>query len=160
YRSQLDDAAQQALTKNVAQLSEREKMQLLYDVAAASRAGAADFTRAAELASVLGRAKERPVVAATLAVADFWHDKIPDELRPKYAAWVRSMYGARAKALGWKPRPKESFDDADLRPKLLETVGDQGEDAPTRAEAKKLALAWLKDHRAATPELSFVALHL
>jgi alanyl aminopeptidase len=68
---------------------------------------------------------------------------VPDEMRPNYARWVRKLFGARARALGFHPKPGESDDDRLLRPVLLSLVADDGEDAALQREAADLAKKWL-----------------
>ena len=162
YRSALDDAAFARLSKNVARLTVAERMQLLYDASAAARAGALDYARALELVPVLAADRDRHVVVAALHAVDFLRDGnfFPDELRPRFAKFVRDVFGTRARALGFAERKTDDDDTRILRPALLYLVGDQGEDPELRDAGKRVALRWLEDHSSTSPELASVALHL
>jgi len=54
----------------------------------------------------------------------------------------------------------KSEDARILRPSLLRLVGDEGGDLTLRSDAQKLALEWLADHKATSPELASAALYL
>jgi hypothetical protein len=68
------------------------------------------------------------------------------------------VYGGRARDLGWKTKAGENEDVRFLRPALLNVLANQGEDSELIAQAKKLALAWLDDHKAVDPDMVRVVL--
>jgi alanyl aminopeptidase len=78
---------------------------------------------------------------------------VPPDLLPRYRQYLSDLYGARARDLGWKAKPGESEDARLLRPALLSVIAHQAEDAEAIAQAKKLALAWLDDHKAVDPDM-------
>src|SRR6266481_3403908 len=162
YRTALDDAQTEKLTRSVAQLSAPERMAFFSDVAAAARAGAADLPRVFELAVALAGDKDRHVVETILpAIASVEeHGFLPEDALPKYAAYVRQTFGGRARSLGFTEKKGEPEDARILRPKLLELVGNQGQDPQLRSEARKVADRWLADHKSTSPELASVALFL
>jgi alanyl aminopeptidase len=73
---------------------------------------------------------------------------IPDAERPRFAAFVAKTFGARARAIGWKPKAKEDEQVRLIRPALLLMVADRGEDRALAAEAEALARRWLDDPKA------------
>ena len=160
YRSALDDAALAKLIKNLGKLTGPEKMRTYFDVDASAHAGLSDYGRAFELMGKLAGDKERHVVAALVPELMVAREMVTPELAPRYAAFVRKTFGARARALGFAEKKHESIDATILRPQLLRVVGDEGGDTAVRAEAQKLALRWLSDHAVASPELASVALRL
>ena len=85
-------------------------------------------------------------------------EMVPDRLRPHYARFVRRLYGARARELGWRSRPGEPADLKELRPQLLALVAGEGQDPALIEEARALTWRWLDDHAAIEPELVGVAL--
>src|SRR5207253_4195460 len=85
---------------------------------------------------------------------------ITDEQLPRYQAFVRDAFGKRAHTLGFAEKKTEADDVRILRPLLLKLVGDVGGDARLRADGQQLALRWLTDHKAASPELATAALVL
>ena len=85
---------------------------------------------------------------------------IPEALRPKYASFVRRTFGAKARALGLQPRPGEDEDTRLLRPSVIRVVALRGEEPSLQAGARELALKWLEDRRAVSPEMVQVVLQL
>ena len=69
------------------------------------------------------------------------------------AAQWQALFGARARALGWQARAGDGDDERLLRAALLPWVAELGEDAALRADARRLAEAWLADPAAAAPAL-------
>jgi hypothetical protein len=89
-------------------------------------------------------ARDRHVVLAALDLAQFAGDTLFAEAdRAKYSAFLREVFGPRARALGFSPKPNERDDDQLLRRSLLRAVAP--EDPALAAEARRLALAWLRD---------------
>ncbi|TMA26000.1 MAG: M1 family peptidase [Deltaproteobacteria bacterium] len=162
YRTALDESSLLSLGKNLAKLSVPEKMMLFQDALAAARLGTVELGRVLELVPAMAQDKDRHVVQTAASVLEFLRDEgfVPDELRPRFAAFVRENFAKRAASLGFKARKGEDEDAAFLRPTLLALVGDVGEDPGIRAEAKQAALRWLDDHSSLTPELAATALHL
>jgi alanyl aminopeptidase len=72
---------------------------------------------------------------------------VPAALRPNLARFVEKALGARAREIGWKAKAGEDEQIRLLRPLLLSTVADKGENAALRAEAQQLASRWLDDPR-------------
>ncbi len=162
YRSALDDEQILRLTQSVGTLTVPEKMVFFSDVVAAAQAGAVAYPRAFDLALALRGDKDRHVIGILISAVD-GADKagfVADEVRPRYAAYVRDLFGKSARALGFAERPGESDDARILRPSVLQAAGDEGEDAQIRAQARKVADRWLANHRATSPELASAALYL
>jgi alanyl aminopeptidase len=161
YRSALDDAALTKLMKNLGKLNPSEKMRAFYDVDASAHAGLSEYARTFELLGKLANDRERHVVAALLAPVSFAREQlVTDDLAPKYAAFVRATFGARAHSLGFVEKKNEPIEARILRPQLLKIVGDEGGDSALRIEAQKLALRWFGNHAVASPELAATALWL
>ena len=79
---------------------------------------------------------------------------LPPELMPALAHYVESVFGARARALGWTPRKGETAEDMELRTALLPLVAVEGNDKALQAEARRLALRWLDDRSSVHPDLA------
>lgn len=162
YRTLLDDAALALAAKNLARLTSPERMMHFYDVAAAARAGVADEGRALELVLALAADPDHHVLEALFpALAEVREDGLVSaELMPRYQAFVRAAFEKRAHELGFEEKKGEPESARLLRPQLLAMVGDQGGDQGLRVQGQKLALRWLSDHQAASPELAEAALFL
>jgi alanyl aminopeptidase len=77
---------------------------------------------------------------------------VPDALRPRYAKWIRKLFGDHARKLGLLA--KKGDDDATklTRTTVIDLVADEGEDAALAKEAGKLAGKWLDDRKAIPDE--------
>jgi cytosol alanyl aminopeptidase len=80
-------------------------------------------------------------------------DLVPEDLRPKYRRFLLANFQARARQLGWTPRPGESDDVRLLRPRLLRAVSTVGGDEELGKQATELADRWLKDHSTISPDV-------
>ena len=60
----------------------------------------------------------------------------------RYAAWIRSHFGSRARALGWVPKSGETPDTAALRQIALPFVAIRGRDVALAHEARVLIDRW------------------
>ena len=79
---------------------------------------------------------------------------------PAQAALWQQAFGARARQLGWQPRPGEPLDDRLLRPALLPAVAVLGEDDALRGQALALARTWLADRNSLDADLRLSAQHV
>ncbi len=80
-------------------------------------------------------------------------DLVPEDLKTQYAQLIRSLYDAKARELGWKPKPGESEEVRRLRLEILPLVATRGGDAELQAEAARLTREWLKDHHSLDPDM-------
>jgi alanyl aminopeptidase len=97
---------------------------------------------------------ERDVVVRALTLALLPNaDLVPEDLRPKYQRFLQANFQARARQLGWTPRPGESDNVRLLRPRLLRAVSTVGGDEELGKQATELADAWLKDHSTISPDV-------
>ena len=162
YRLVLDDKAVQALASHAAMLTVPERLGFVFDVLAMARAGKAQFAQLLAILPAFASDKDRHVVQATLQIVNLLDEQrlVPDGLRPRYAKFVRDLYGKRAHALGFAPKKGEDDEARLLRPALLQTVGDRGEDPALLLEASRLANAWLADRSAVSAELVGTVLDL
>jgi cytosol alanyl aminopeptidase len=78
---------------------------------------------------------------------------IPAAERPRFAHFVEKTFGARARAIGWKPSPKDDEQVRLIRPALLSLVADRGEDRALATEAEALGRRWLDDPSAVEDDL-------
>jgi alanyl aminopeptidase len=138
-----------------------ERLSVLGDVAALVNNGSLPAGQALELVPALAHDFNRHIVGVTAGMIGGLSDHyVPDDLRPNYRRFVERTYGARARALGWKPRPGEEDDTRLVRSQLVWLVGNDGEDSALRAEARALAHRWIADRKAVEPELIGSALTL
>lgn len=144
YRVRLADGLLARAVSATGGLTTRERIGLVLDLAALADAGVIDLGRALAPLPALAREPSRTVVEASFVLAGLVDpEHTPDALRPARAAWLRELYGARARKLGLLPRPGEPDDDRLLRPELVGLVADDGEDPALVADALRLARRWI-----------------
>jgi alanyl aminopeptidase len=137
-----------------------EQEGLLRDASALARSGDLPVAELlAALPSFVGSAS-RDIVESAIQIVNGLRDMVGESQQARYAAYVQALFGARTRELGFAIKPTEDPELALLRPRLLDLVGDNGEDRALRTEAKELALRWLADRSAVPFELSGVALSL
>ena len=149
-----------ALLKDDAQvLTLPEKVALVGNLSSLTSNGKLPLGRALAVAPSLARDPDRQVVTKTMEITTSLQDNlVPDDLLPRYRQYLVDVYGGRARELGWKTKEGESEDARLLRPALLRVLANQGQDSELIAQAKKLALAWLDDHKAVDPDMVGVVL--
>jgi alanyl aminopeptidase len=149
-----------ALLKDDAQvLTLPEKVALVGNLSSLTRSGKIPLGRALALAPSLAQDPARQVVTKTMEITTGLQDNlVSKDLLPRYRQYLLDVYGGRARNLGWKTKAGESEDARFLRPALLRVLANQGQDSELIAQAKKLALAWLDDHKAVDPDMVGVVL--
>jgi alanyl aminopeptidase len=131
-----------------------ERVSLIGDIQALSGSGKIPLGTALALATGLARDPERQVVNKTLQITTGLQDNLVESsLLPRYRQYLSDIYEPRLRALGWKPKSDDSDDNRLLRPQLAPVLANQAEDPEAIAEARKLALAWLDDHKAVSPDM-------
>ena len=136
------------------QLTLAERLSVIRDLGALVASG--DLP----VAEALGRVPQMledghpEVLQAALGLALLREQLVPEALRPSYARFLRKTFGARARAVGWRPRAGEDDHLRLLRPYLVPMVADRGEDEALIAEAQSLALRWLDDPGAVSPDVA------
>jgi alanyl aminopeptidase len=133
------------------QMTPVERVDLIGAAQLMVRAGRLSAAQSLRLAEVFHADAERDVVQRSLGVAiSPAQNLVPENLRPNYERFVRKNFQAKARELGWMPKPGESEDVRLLRGGLVEAVATWGGDQALAEEARKLSLQWL-DKRDAVP---------
>jgi alanyl aminopeptidase len=156
YRVDYKDKLLSALTSGDVEkrLSAEERVDLMGNAAALSNAGKLSAADALQLVETFHSDPERYVVESALdiALSPQLHLVEPRQL-PNYQRFLQKNFQARARELGWIPRPDEDDNIRLLRPKLLRAVATQGADEALAKEARELADKWLNDQNALDPNL-------
>ncbi len=149
------------LLKDNGHLTVAERVGILGDVIALVNSG--DLQPAAAL-SLVSRYRDDPnreIVASVVNIAGLVRGPgVASDLRPNGQRFIEKMFGDRARKLGWKSQPGESYDTRLLRQELVGFVAGAGEDKILSAEAGRLARAWLKDRSAIDSDLVSTVLHV
>ena len=100
------------------------------------------------------------VAGKTLGIVGALDDHlVPETLKPKYRRYMSDLYKERAQQLGWSNKAGEDDDSRLLRPTLVDAVANRAEDREMIEEGRKLALAWLDDHKAVDRDMVAVVLN-
>ncbi|MBM7112790.1 M1 family metallopeptidase [Archangium primigenium] len=141
-------------------LSLPERLTFLADVQAGVARGDLRLADTWGLVPATARDADRLVVQRGSYLAGLSLQALPEDVRPLYRAWMRDLYGARARELGWLPRPGESDDTQAFRGELLDRAAFVGEEPTLVREAQTLARAWLADRSRVAAETGPRALQL
>lgn len=85
---------------------------------------------------------DRYSVDSATEFADSFDDVVPDDLHPKYEAWIRATFGAGATSVGLLPRASDDLDAESVRKSLVYTVGWIGQDPDFVKQAVAQAASW------------------
>jgi alanyl aminopeptidase len=148
------------LAQHVDRLTVPEQRALLDDLGRLMAGGRTPARRALGLITALARSDDPIIAAGAAANAALDHTfTVSDADRPAYQRFLVETFGARARALGWQPRPGENEDTRKLRTRLLGLVADVGQDPELVREGRRLAEAWIAgDHKAIHPDVVPTAL--
>jgi alanyl aminopeptidase len=142
-----------ALLKDEKTLTLPERVSLIGDIAALTQ-GYMPLGEAMALVPQFAHHPDRSVVMKTLWIVGNLDDHpVPENLKPEYRRYMSDQYKKRARELGWKAIPGEDDNNRLLRPTLFGVVANHVEDVEFIEQAKKLALAWLEDHKAVDPDM-------
>jgi alanyl aminopeptidase len=141
-----------------APLSARERAAVLDDAVALADAGRLSYAVLIAALPSLARERSFAVLRRAVHLARALQDLVPPEGRDAYASMVRALFGARARALGWKPRSGEPGGARLLRPDLMSLVAIQGGDKALAADAERAARAWLRDPSTLPPDAQVAVL--
>jgi len=131
------------------QLALAERIGVLDDVNALVGRGKMLYGEVLQLVPALSKDPHREIVTSTTRiVGGLKSHLIPESLRPSYAQFIRRVFGARARKLGWRSKPGEDEDTRLIRAAVVGLVADAGEDRVLQAEARRLARRWLRDRSA------------
>ena len=121
---------------------------------ALSKAGKLSAAEALALVETFHNDPERYVLqtAMNLALGPREH-LVPESLMPNYRRFLLKNFDARARELGWSPKPGESEDTRLLRGSLVRPIATWGGDAELAAGAKALTEKWFDDRKAVDPNM-------
>ncbi len=154
YRAQLEPALLTKLLSRARKvLTIRERVGLVGDINALVASGTVEKGLALSLVADLAKDPSRHIVDMSLGIVGSIDEMVGDKLRPNYERFIKKLYLARAKQLGWAKKPGEGPDATELRPELLSLVAGDGNDRALVAEATKLAGKWLDDRSAIDPTM-------
>jgi alanyl aminopeptidase len=135
-------------------LNAPERVDLIGDESALARGGIVPMGDALSLVGTFHADPEHDVVAEALNLAlQPRLNLVPQNLEPNYQRFLRKNFDARARELGWTPKPGEPEDARLLRPSLVEPVAIYAGDRELAKQACTLADEWFKDSSAVDPNM-------
>ena len=139
-------ALRNLLTEGGQRLTPAETIKLLGDMQALMESGAVPAQEALTIAKTFANSPQRQVVQRTMQlISSLETMRVAEgELRPRYAKLVSTLYGERARTLGWSTKEGEEAETRLLRASLVPFVATAGEDQALVAEAQRLAEKWLE----------------
>ena len=154
YVSEYSPALLEKLAATSSSLPIAEQIALLGDTGFLFSSGELSPAAALGVLPRFATSTSRLVVDSALDLAYSVEDNlVADAVRPNYQRFIAGLLGERAKKLGFTKRPGESMDDTLLRPRVQRGMGNIAADPATRAEARRLAEAWLQDATAIDQEM-------
>ncbi len=156
YRVDYQGGLLTSLTKgNVDQrLNAPERVDFMGNAESLANAGKVPIGDALGLVETFHDDPERQVVqsALSLALVPRTH-LVPDDLLPNYQRFLQKSFAARARELGWEPKPGEPDNIRLLRPSLLRSVATYAGDEPLAKQAQELTDKWFSDPKIIDPNM-------
>jgi len=131
-----------------------ERADLLGNAQALSGADKLPAAEVLSLAETFHNDPERYVLQTALSLAlEPRAYLVPDNLLPNFRRFLLKNFQARARELGWTPKPGDSDDTRLLRAQIVRPVATAGRDMELAGQAKELADKWFADHSAVDPNM-------
>lgn len=147
--------------KGEAPVSLEERAALVRDVGLLVSNGAVPLGKALELVPGAVASGDKTTLQSVQSIfRNVRSSDLPEPLFEKLQRFARKTFTPRARALGFSPKADESPDTVEMREMLLHAAGLFGADPELLRTAKGLALKWLDDRKALSPDVAPVALAL
>ena len=135
--------------KKVAEIAEQqlnapERIALVEDTWALTRAGKTSVEDFLDLAQRLRAEKNRHVITSLATHLDYIGDSLLANGDQRYNTLLRSQFGPLAKTLGWETRANDTDEQKALRAELLATLGSAG-DPDAIAAARKIVEQYIQN---------------
>ena len=140
-----------------AQLSWPERRALYTDVTEAAEQGRLPLTLALSFVPKLLAGGDRFTIGDAVGLPYGLGRFVPDELRPKYEAWLRATFGAGAAKAGLLPKDGDDLDVEGTRGSLVAAVASAGREPVLVGDAVKLAATWRDLSQAVRGEILGIA---
>jgi alanyl aminopeptidase len=124
------------------QLSWTERRAVFHDVRDAAGVGKLPLQLALSMVPKLLAGGDRFTVGPAINLTTGLGRMVPDELRPRYEAWLRQTFGPGATRAGLLPRDSDTLDVEFTRDDLISAAAWRGRDPKLVAEAAKLGDRW------------------
>ena len=146
------DLLRRLLEIGAPKISSAERINVAQSLTAAVRSGDLPLDDALALQPILLRDPERRVVTLSTEFIGGLRELVPDSLKPEYGAYLRNTIGPLVTNASWESLAGESEDQRLQRLALLNLLARDGQSDRLVSNAKRLALAWIDDRAALSPD--------
>jgi alanyl aminopeptidase len=154
YQVQYDQESVGKLLDHSRELTLAEEVGVLGDLQTLATTGRMPWDQILGVVPKLKNDTRPEITRAGLQLARIPEPYLDSNLMPNYASYVEDTFGERARQFGWINKAGDTPDQRLLRPELVGFVARWGRDPQLIAEAKRLANAWLENHKAVTPDVA------
>ncbi|MGA7411352.1 MAG: M1 family metallopeptidase, partial [Bryobacteraceae bacterium] len=145
--------AESLIDRGLNELSAAERAALVRNTQLLFSSGLGHPEQNLAFASDFSRSSDPGLVRQSAQLVASVNQFVPSHLRARYAKWIRELFGAKARELGWAPKLGETQEVLLLRMTIVPLVATYGDDTNLRDEAMKLAHQWLKDKSGLDPDM-------
>ena len=137
--------ADHLIHKGLIDLKPTERAAVLRNIQLMFSSGLGNLRQDLEFADAFSRSPDPGLVRQSADMVASVNNFVREDLHAQYAAWIRSLYQARARELGWQPKPDESLEIRLLRIEVVPLVATRGGDPELQTQALQLAHDWLQN---------------
>ncbi len=161
YRYAMDDVSVQRLAGVVRELDAGERLMLIDNQWALTRAGQAHLGQLFELLDGL-RGEEDRAVLDQISGPISWLSThaVPDEQRPVFQAFVRKFFSPVFEQLGWDPKPGENSEDREKRATAIAVLGRIAGVPAVQDEARRRVETYLGGGAPLDPDVASAAVRV
>ena len=153
YRVAYDPESLNKLTASVGKMSPQEKISLLDNQWALTRADRDSVGDFLALIEGMKNSRERAVLERIDDRLEYVHDNLLTAAdRPRFEAWVQQLLRPALTEFGWKPAPGDDAERRTARARVIKALGFAGEDPDVIAKSRDLVLAALNGKATLEPE--------
>ena len=127
-------------------LSAEEQVSLASDFSALAERGEVPVGEVLDRAAAMARQTDSAVAITGWEMLEVWlrKDRLSRESQSRRTELFSTLGSAKARSIGWTPKPKESLDVREARRVIVPIVARGGDDTVLRGEATGLARTWLQ----------------
>jgi aminopeptidase N/puromycin-sensitive aminopeptidase len=154
YRVSYDPESLNKLTASVGKMSPQEKVSLLDNQWALTRADRNTVGDYLALLEGMKNSRERAVLERIDDRLEYIHDNLLTEAdRPHFEAWVQQLLRPALTEFGWKSSPSDDAERRTARARVIKALGFAGNDPDVIAKSRDLVMAALNGKASLEPEM-------
>ncbi len=147
-------------TKHRGKLSTPEKVGLLSNAANLVSGQQLSVEAHLKIVEAMSREEHRTIVAQIIGAISGYEDAVPEEKRPAFEKWTRSLLQRHADRVGYDAKEGEPVEISLLRPRIIGAMVRLGGDEKLAKKARATTDAFLKKMDAVPADMASLALPL